>query len=276
MKARMFSVILLCSVIVLNLPLSSCAGKTSFATDLEKANNTPVSTLIATSQFVDVPQWAKEAVAFVSDRKIMVGVGNNRFDSQSAITKKEVAATLYRMAGSPEEIPEKHVLSNRTIHYADLQDTSVWYYNALLWCLNQNVIDFYRVPVPLGSSLNSSGYEAEPDKEMTRSDVVDSVFRFASSYMKLVDHGGEHLGNGEFSRGDIGTWEEFLAHGFIDPSKDNILIGGSIGEAWRWAVKQGIIFGYEDNSLRPENPVTRAEYAAIITRFIKHFDLQFE
>ena len=208
MKTRMISIILLCAVIILSLPLSSCAGKTSFATDLEKADNTPVSTLIATSQFVDVPQWAKEAVAFVSDRKIMVGVGNNRFDSQSAITKKEVAATLYRMAGSPEEIPEKHVFYNRTIQYADLQDTSVWYYNALLWCLTQNVVDFYRNYPLIGSSshISSHGYEAEPDKVMTRSDVVDSVFRFASSYMKLVDHGGEHLGNGEFSRGDIGTW----------------------------------------------------------------------
>lgn len=94
--------------------------------------------------------------------------------------------------------------------------------------------------------------------------------------MKLVDLGGEHLGNGDFSRGDVGTWEEFLAHDFIDLSKEDILNGGLTGEAWRWAVKQGIIFGYEDNSLRPENPVTRAEYAAIITRFIKHFDLQFE
>ena len=59
-------------------------------------------------------------------------------------------------------------------------------------------------------------------------------------------------------------------------SKEDILNGGLTGQAWRWAVKQGIIFGYENNSLRPENPVTRAEYAAIITRFVKHYDLQFE
>ena len=95
MKTRMISIILLCAIIVLSLPLSACADKTSFATDLENANNTPVSASTPTSQFVDVPQWATEAVAFVADREIMVGVGNNLFDPQSNITKKECAATLY-------------------------------------------------------------------------------------------------------------------------------------------------------------------------------------
>lgn len=270
MKIRITGILLLCTVIALSLPLSSC-NQNSTASDLESVSDrSPPQT-----QFVDVPQWATEAVAFVADREIMVGIGNNRFDPQSTITKKEVAATLYRMAGSPDEIPEKHVFHNRIIYYTDLQDTSVWYYNALLWCLNQNVVDFVMYTPPLGS-VPSYGDKAEPDKVMTRSDVVNSVFRLASSYMKLVDLGGEHLGNGDFSRGDVGTWEEFLAHDFIDLSKEDILNGGLTGEAWRWAVKQGIIFGYEDNSLRPENPVTRAEYAAIITRFIKHFDLQFE
>ena len=263
MKTRIISIILFCAVIVLSLPLSSCEDKASFATDLENVNNTPVSTSTATSQFVDVPQWATEAVAFVADREIMVGVGNNFFDPQSNITKKECAATLYRIAGSPEEIPKNK-------HCIDLQDQSVWYYNAAIWCVYNSVIEPHE---PWGP-----GWEAyfEADKAMTRSEIVESVYCFAYFFMKQIDSVGEFTEDGVFTRGDVGTWEEFFAYGFIDPSKEDILAGGLTSEAWRWAVKQDIIFGYEDNSLRPENPVTRAEYAAIITRFIKHFDLQFE
>lgn len=258
MKIRITGILLLCTVIVLSLPLSSC-DQNSTASDLESVSDrSPPQT-----QFVDVPQWATEAVAFVADREIMVGVGNNLFDPQSNITKKECAATLYRIAGSPEEIPKKFFC-------ADLQDSSAWYYKAALWCLNSYVMDYYQIGGP--------GWEVyfQADKVMTRSDVVTAVYRFSLSYLKNIDNVGELTEDKVYTRGDIGTWEEFLSHGFIDPTKQNILRAGVTGQAWRWAVKQGIIFGYEDNSLRPENPVTRAEYAAIITRFIKHFDLQFE
>ena len=112
MKIRITGILLLCTVIALSLPLSSC-NQNSTASDLESVSDrSPPQT-----QFVDVPQWATEAVAFVADREIMVGIGNNRFDPQSTITKKEVAATLYRMAGSPDEIPEKHVFHNRILLY---------------------------------------------------------------------------------------------------------------------------------------------------------------
>ena len=262
MKIRITGILLLCTVIVLSLPLSSC-DQNSTASDLESVSDrSPPQT-----QFVDVPQWATEAVAFVADREIMVGVGNNLFNPQSNITKKEVAATFYRIAGTPETIPEKHI-NGKVYYYDDLQDSSVWYYKALLWCLNQNAIDFVQDFPPTGGCL------ASPDEVVTRSDIVKYIFQFARDYLQLVDIGGEYLGNGIFSRGDVGTWEEFLSHNFVDLDegfKRSAARGG-----WKWAVKQGIIFGYEDNSLRPENPVTRAEYAAIITRFIKHFDLQFE
>ena len=258
MKIRITGILLLCTVIVLSLPLSSC-DQNSTASDLESVSDRPPPQ----TQFVDVPQWATEAVDFVAGREIMVGVGNNLFDPQSNITKKECAATLYRIAGSPEEIPKNK-------HCSDLQDPSVWYYNAALWCVYNNVI------VPSHPGGIGWGAYFEADKAMTRSDVVVSIYRLGYYYMNRIDRVGEFTEDGVFTRGDVGTWEEFFAHGFIDLSKEDILLGGTIGEAWRWAVKQGIIFGYEDNSLRSENPITRAEYAAIITRFIKHFDLQFE
>ena len=252
MKTKLISVLLICAFIAC-IPLSSCDQKSSTDIGSEKTTDDSNADIPTQTQFIDTPQWAAETLTFVSEKGLMVGVDNNRFDSQSIITKKEVAATLYRLAGSPEEIP-------KNTFCGDLDDTSKWYYNAAIWCAYHQAMSLYQ---PWGYG---GGY-FEPDKIMTRSDIVESVYRFAYHYMKQVDRVGEYV-NGAYTRGDVGTCEELFAHGFIDSSK--------VGEAWRWAVKQGIIFGYDDNSLRPNNCVTRAEFAAIITRFVKHYDLQFE
>lgn len=42
---------------------------------------------------------------------------------------------------------------------------------------------------------------------------------------------------------------------------------------WSWAVGCGIINGYPDGTLSQNNSVTRAEFAAMISRFIEHYNL---
>ena len=37
-----------------------------------------------------------------------------------------------------------------------------------------------------------------------------------------------------------------------------------------WAVAAGIIKGYDDNTLRPNEYVTRAEYAVMLDRFLEY------
>ena len=41
-------------------------------------------------------------------------------------------------------------------------------------------------------------------------------------------------------------------------------------DAWNWAVAEGIIEGYPDNTLRPAANLTRAEYAEILERFMDY------
>ena len=41
-------------------------------------------------------------------------------------------------------------------------------------------------------------------------------------------------------------------------------------DAWNWAVGEGIIEGYPDNTLRPGDNLTRAEYAEILERFMDY------
>ena len=263
MKTRLICILLICAFTTC-IPLSSCDQETSADIGSEQNTDESNADVPTQTQFIDTPQWAAETLTFVSEKGLMVGVDSNRFDSQSIITKKEVAATLYRMAGSPEEIPTK-CSAGFTPYYTDLQDTSIWYRNAALWCLNNEIIPVDSLSLPGFRDT----YRFDADDIMTRSDIVYYLYRFGLEYLQCIDAVGEFV-DGAYTRGDVGTWEEFLEHNFIDV--DTRFKRSGNPTPWKWAVKQGIIFGYDDNSLRPNNCVTRAEFAAIITRFVKHYD----
>lgn len=60
-------------------------------------------TALAAGGFMDVLDSAAyaEAVAYVRDQGLMVGTGADTFSPDSAITRGQAAAILYRAAGSP-------------------------------------------------------------------------------------------------------------------------------------------------------------------------------
>lgn len=55
-------------------------------------------------EFTDVSPdaWYYEAVNYVAENGIMIGVGNNRFSPTRAMNRAELVTMLYRLAGSPE------------------------------------------------------------------------------------------------------------------------------------------------------------------------------
>ena len=66
----------------------------------------------------------------------------------------------------------------------------------------------------------------------------------------------------------VGTPEaETALDGFTDAAE----VGEFSRAALEWAVENGIVSGYADGALRPNDPCTRAAAAAILTRFFKAF-----
>ncbi|USF27886.1 hypothetical protein N510_002843 [Firmicutes bacterium ASF500] len=59
------------------------------------------------------------------------------------------------------------------------------------------------------------------------------------------------------------------ADGEALPFKDAQTVSGYAQESMRWAVENGILHGYEDGLLAPGGGATRAEVAAILTRYIE-------
>ena len=87
----------------------------------------------AEAYYSDVPQEAaySEAVRSVTERGIMNGTGGGKFSPDVTFTRAQLAAVLYRMAGSPP------VTGSDT--FTDTED-GAWYSDAVLWCSQEGIV----------------------------------------------------------------------------------------------------------------------------------------
>ena len=104
-----------------------------------------------------------------------------------------------------------------------------WFAPAVLWAYRNDVVYGYDN----GTFL--------PNSDITRQDMVVLLYRFAGS--------PEVSGNALFAFADSGN------------------VSGYAADAVEWAIESGLLRGYEDNTIRPFNHITRAEQAALFVRF---------
>ena len=82
-----------------------------------------VPTFAADYNDVASDAWYANAVADMTARGLMNGVGGNRFDPEGTFTRAQLATVLYRMAGSPAVTGEDG--------FSDTQ-AGAWYSDAVL------------------------------------------------------------------------------------------------------------------------------------------------
>ncbi len=108
-----------------------------------------------------------------------------------------------------------------------------WYTNAVLWAQENGV---------------ASGYEDGtfcPNREITRQEMISLLYRYLGSPK--------------------------VAENALADFADKDAVAPWAAEAMNWAVSVGVVYGYEDQTLRPLNTVTRAELAALIVRYYEQF-----
>ena len=83
--------------------------------------------------YSDVPAgaWYSDAVSDVTERGIMNGTGGSAFDPSGTFTRAQLAAVLYRMAGSPAV--------SGSDAFTDTEDGK-WYSDAVLWCSEAGLV----------------------------------------------------------------------------------------------------------------------------------------
>lgn len=113
--------------------------------------------------------------------------------------------------------------------------------------------DWYRKPV-LWANLNGivKGYDSThfgPEDSCTREQTAAIFHR----YYKLTGHDGVAEKNRSF--------------------KDESKISSYALNDVYWAIGEGLLKGFDDNTLRPQDSVSRCQTASILTRYIKKFNL---
>lgn len=108
-----------------------------------------------------------------------------------------------------------------------------WYTDAICWGAENGIVNGYP----------DSTFR--PDDIITRQDLVTLLYRYSGQDAPESD----------------------ILSGYTDASG----ISGYARDAMGWAIAEGIIEGYPDNTLRPQNTTIRAELAAILVRYYEKF-----
>ena len=118
---------------------------------------------------------------------------------------------------------------------AGFQDVaaSAYYRDAVAWAAEQGIVSGY------------AGGRFAPDRPVTREQLAAFLFRYANA-------------QGMAAAADTGALKDFTDRGAVS---------AYAVEPLSWAVEQGLVNGYADGRLNPQGQATRAQIAAILTRF---------
>jgi len=112
-------------------------SRAEFAMVLWRIAGTPEPTRKAS--FTDlVNEWYMDAVAWVEESGMMVGIGNGRFDPGGMVTREQVVTVLHRMEGSPTGM-ESVFGSFYDEQYSDSAKVSSWAKKGLYWAIYEGI-----------------------------------------------------------------------------------------------------------------------------------------
>ena len=121
--------------------------------------------------FSDVPAgaWFADAVQYVYEHNIMGGVGGNRFDPGSDVTREQFAAMMYRyteLAEGNTEVPDDFDLSR----FQDRDRLSSWAETYMYWANYNELI------------TGTTATTLSPQGDATRAQGAAILYRFAAVF----------------------------------------------------------------------------------------------
>lgn len=175
--------------------------------------------------FTDVgaSSWMFEPVKYCYENGLMSGVNATTFSPNDNVSFAMLIVTTYRVAGSPE------VDRNAEMPYSNASSTA-YYYNALLWCLQEGIIRVSETPT------------FAPDDPITREMAVKFFYRLADR---------------------LGKNDKVLLDNAFDNFSDADAISANCRVPMRWAVGKGLISG-NNGKLDPAGNTNRAQLATML------------
>lgn len=189
---------------------------------------------IAANTFSDVKagEWYKDAVNKASQYWLIAGYPDGTFKPQQGVTRAEFLTMLSRT----QHFMDGGIVINGKTELSDVE-SGKWYYKTIGWADANGYLE--NLP-------GISEGKALPNQAITRDEFALVVYNYAVKSNLLVK---------EASAKKIAEFKDSSDVQFKD--------------AMQWAVRFGLITGFEDNTLRPQGLITRAQAAAILSRFIE-------
>ena len=179
---------------------------------------------------IDKGAWYHDAVDYVLEKGIMTGTSSTTFDPQANLTRAQFVQILYAAAGKPSV--------SSAADYSDIE-AGRYYVNAVNWADSIGIISGY------------SDGTFRPSNNVTREEMA----------VILRAYSGYKLGAAKY-----------ISDSYNKTSSISVFNDASSVSKWAedsvtWATANGLISGYEDNTIRPQEKTTRAEAAQIMKAF---------
>lgn len=166
-----------------------------------------------------------DAIAYMTANAYMNGVSATKFEPDAPTTRGMVATVLYRFCGG-----SKPYLCN----FSDVE-ASDWYYPGVSWAARKGIM------------IGTSATKFEPDKIITREQLMTTLYRFAQFYHKPVDTADR-----------------------ISLCSDHGAVSGYAVPALNWAANTGLLLLENPKSaLYPKAVQDRKWFALSMSRFSK-------
>ncbi|MCI8332053.1 MAG: S-layer homology domain-containing protein [Clostridiales bacterium] len=199
-----------------------------------------ISMLLTSAVFAlsykDVNDWSTVAVDRVSSCGLMVGVGDGYFAPHDTITQKEVASVLFRLAKKPNRYIKPDY------EFADAPADDSWYYDAILWAGYHGIVN---------AANQDEALYLQPDREVLRLEAAGTLYNLALYFDWIEPYTGEWKDNTE-----------------LDAA------GEDLKQVAAWALENNIWYGHDDGTFMPFETITRAEFAAMVSRFMDRFEAE--
>ena len=124
--------------------------------------------------FTDVAadSWYADAVVWAAENKIVLGVGNSKFDPDASVTREQIATILFRYAQTNGvDVAERAELKD----FPDSAEVSEWAAEALQWAVAAKLVN--------GSEENGRNYLL-PQGAATRAQLAAILMRYEQNFAK--------------------------------------------------------------------------------------------
>lgn len=108
------------------------------------------------------------------------------------------------------------------------------------------------------------------DTEITRSDAVLAMYYYSFAYLKKDVSANDALRT--IADRNLLTEKHSERYKMYIGGSSNVMPNfiEDLSASWNWALDAGIAEPYDDNTLRPDTTLTRAEFATMLTRFMDY------